>query len=76
MCYIIDFALVKFQHGTIGVSDKGKNKMLRQVRVPVWDDQRCKSVYDETRGYIVDETMMCAGLADGGKDSCQVGMHK
>lgn len=40
---------------------------LRKVSVPIQPDQKCQAAYP---GDITD-TMICAGLDEGGKDSCQ-----
>jgi secreted trypsin-like serine protease len=42
--------------------------LLNQVSVPVVDLDTCKQEY---AGNNVDETMMCGGFAQGGKDTCQ-----
>jgi secreted trypsin-like serine protease len=39
---------------------------LQKVKVPLVDQRTCSNAYDG----IVD-SMVCAGFADGGKDSCQ-----
>lgn len=39
---------------------------LQQVSVPIVENQTCETVYP---GYITDN-MLCAGYAEGGKDSC------
>jgi len=42
---------------------------LRQVVVPIVDHDTCKKEYAPLGK--VDDTMICAGLVNGGKDSCQ-----
>ncbi|KAK2570101.1 CUB and peptidase domain-containing protein 1 [Acropora cervicornis] len=42
-------------------------KVLMQVKVPVVSQSRCKSSY----GSSIHDSMICAGLDAGGKDSCQ-----
>lgn len=43
-------------------------KKLMEVEVPIWRNADCQDVYDQR---ILD-TVMCAGDAKGGPDSCQV----
>ena len=42
-------------------------KMLQKVDVPVVSDEECRVAY----GDQVQDSMICAGLKEGGKDSCQ-----
>merc|ERR1712150_89062 len=42
-------------------------KVLMQVNVPVVSQSTCKRAY----GSSIHDSMVCAGLARGGKDSCQ-----
>jgi uncharacterized repeat protein (TIGR01451 family) len=47
---------------------------LYKVTVPVVDRATCDQNYQDNAGYwpgSIDETMICAGLPEGGKDSCQ-----
>ncbi|KAK7794877.1 hypothetical protein R5R35_010569 [Gryllus longicercus] len=39
---------------------------LRVVSVPIWSEDNCKLAYDS-----ITPRMLCAGYADGGKDSCK-----
>lgn len=41
---------------------------LRAVDVPIMTDEKCREAYED----MIDESMICAGYAEGGKDSCQV----
>merc|ERR1711915_350945 len=41
---------------------------LRSVTVPIVSDQECRDAYGQND---VDDSMICAGLPEGGKDSCQ-----
>jgi secreted trypsin-like serine protease len=54
-----------------GSTQEGGNTVqrLRQVVVPIVDHQVCKREY-ALIGKL-DDTMICAGLTNGGKDSCQ-----
>jgi len=54
-----------------GSTREGGNtvKTLRQVVVPIVDHDVCKAEYASMGK--VDDTMICAGLTNGGKDSCQ-----
>ncbi len=47
---------------------------LRQVEIPFVSNATCKAAYDAIGGEwenVIDASMICAGLAVGGKDSCQ-----
>jgi len=44
--------------------------VLHKVAVPVVGDIACKEYYS-AGGYSVADSMICAGLPEGGKDSCQ-----
>merc|ERR1712228_937949 len=41
---------------------------LMDVTVPIVSDQECRDAYGQND---VDDSMICAGLPEGGKDSCQ-----
>lgn len=43
--------------------------ILMQVGVPVVNQDKCKQEYQSMQA--VDDTMICGGFQDGGKDSCQ-----
>ena len=43
-------------------------KILMQAEVPLYSDARCKQGYYYSS---IDESMLCAGLEEGGVDSCQ-----
>ena len=43
--------------------------VLMKVDVPVWSDEDCMAAYGDES---VVASMICAGLEEGGKDSCQV----
>ena len=42
--------------------------VLMKVTVPVVTDEECRDAYGESK---VEDSMICAGLTEGGKDSCQ-----
>lgn len=42
-------------------------KTLMQANVPLYSHARCKRIYSSS----LDESMLCAGLDEGGVDSCQ-----
>ncbi|KAJ1521906.1 hypothetical protein ONE63_002242 [Megalurothrips usitatus] len=47
---------------------------LQAVDIPVIDRAACANTYKHIEtGYLIDNTMFCAGFAAGGKDSCQKG---
>merc|ERR1712198_639945 len=41
---------------------------LRKVTVPIVSDAECRSAYGESE---IEDSMICAGVSSGGKDSCQ-----
>ncbi|RXG55453.1 Proclotting enzyme, partial [Armadillidium vulgare] len=43
------------------------SERLLEVVLPIWNQSECMAVYPENK---VTENMMCAGLREGGKDSC------
>merc|ERR1712212_42405 len=42
--------------------------VLRKVAVPIVSDEECRAAYGESD---IEDSMICAGLPEGGKDSCQ-----
>ncbi len=45
---------------------------LYQVEVPIYDDNACSEAYARIYGNnVIDDSMICAGLPEGGKDACQ-----
>ena len=56
-----NFCLV--QEGSATLPDN-----LKKVTVPVVSDEDCRKAYGEAE---VADSMICAGLPEGGKDSCQ-----
>lgn len=42
---------------------------LQDVEVPIVGNRKCNCLYGDN---AITENMMCAGLLEGGKDSCQV----
>jgi len=46
-------------------------KKLMQVVLPIVDHEVCKTEYAGFGGPKIDDTMICAGYKQGGKDSCQ-----
>jgi hypothetical protein len=55
--------------GVTDPANPGLSSELQQVDVPIVDDARCANAYGAV---LFDRrTMLCAGLAEGGKDSCQ-----
>ncbi|XP_055908011.1 venom protease [Eupeodes corollae] len=43
------------------------SKVLMEVSVPVWKQNVCEKLFVER----IDDTLLCAGAAEGGRDSCQ-----
>lgn len=51
------------EHGSIATN-------LQEVQVPIMSNRQCRTTgYGSSR---ITDNMLCAGLADGGRDSCQV----
>jgi len=44
--------------------------VLHKVTIPVIADEKCNEAYSSS-GYSIIDSMLCAGLPEGGKDSCQ-----
>jgi len=45
---------------------------LYQVEAPIYDDDACTADYQDIYGVdVIDDSMICAGLPEGGKDACQ-----
>ena len=45
---------------------------LQKVEVPIVSDADCRAAYGEEDVF---DSMICAGLDEGGKDSCQVSIY-
>jgi len=66
----------EYEEGTIctvtgwGTTSEGGSlaNKLQKVEVPVVSDANCRSSYGDEE---ITDSMICAGLAEGGKDSCQ-----
>lgn len=54
------------------VLDGPSSGTLREVQIPVVDQESCRNSYKNFRTVVVDDAVLCAGLARGGKDACQV----
>eukprot|EP00092_Neocalanus_flemingeri_P022811 GFUD01024735.1.p2 GENE.GFUD01024735.1~~GFUD01024735.1.p2 ORF type:complete len:279 (+),score=84.57 GFUD01024735.1:77-913(+) len=56
--------------GTLSEGGFGLPNVLHKVTVPVVSDEDCNKAY-QSGGASVADSMICAGLEQGGKDSCQ-----
>merc|ERR1711989_70494 len=56
--------------GTTSEGALGLPNVLHKVDVPVVSDEECNAAYGAA-GYAAADSMICAGLPEGGKDSCQ-----
>merc|ERR1712172_100957 len=56
--------------GTTSEGGLGLPNVLHKVTLPVVSDEDCNAAYGAA-GYAVEDSMICAGLAEGGSDSCQ-----
>ncbi|XP_054709106.1 trypsin-1-like [Uloborus diversus] len=43
------------------------SETLRAVDVPIMTDDECRKAYED----MIEDSMICAGYEEGGKDSCQ-----
>ncbi|GFT83460.1 proclotting enzyme [Nephila pilipes] len=53
--------------GTVSFGGKA-SAVLRQVTIPVWDNDDCDKVYSFER---INESFLCAGSPENGEDACQ-----
>ncbi|XP_026477687.1 venom protease-like [Ctenocephalides felis] len=44
---------------------------LQELQIPVVTNEQCKENYASFKAQIIDERVLCAGYANGGKDACQ-----
>merc|ERR1711953_1035624 len=56
--------------GTLSEGGFSLPNILHKVTVPVVSDADCNESYSSS-GYGIADSMICAGLPEGGKDSCQ-----
>lgn len=56
--------------GTLHEGDFNLPNVLHKVTLPIVSDEDCNNAYAQA-GYGTEESMICAGLPEGGKDSCQ-----
>uniref|UniRef100_A0A8C7YJT3 Peptidase S1 domain-containing protein n=1 Tax=Oryzias sinensis TaxID=183150 RepID=A0A8C7YJT3_9TELE len=61
-----DISLLKFLSSFFSSRSGSTASSLQEVSVPIVSNSQCSSSYSLT------SNMMCAGLTQGGKDSCQV----
>ncbi|CAG9759963.1 unnamed protein product [Ceutorhynchus assimilis] len=45
------------------------SSVLQKVKIPIIDNSQCEKVF--AKQSIIDDTIICAGYSEGGKDSCQ-----
>merc|ERR1719361_1763541 len=57
--------------GTLNEGGLGLPNVLHKVDVPVVSDEDCRASYEAGGVDSVADSMICAGLPEGGKDSCQ-----
>ncbi|KAG7213035.1 hypothetical protein KM043_002370 [Ampulex compressa] len=48
-----------------------RSLILQEVQLPVVNLQSCKNAYDKFKVTIIDDRVICAGFARGGKDACE-----
>merc|ERR1719244_936105 len=56
--------------GTLTEGEAELPNVLHKVDIPVINDDQCYGALTSL-GYMIVESMICAGLAEGGVDSCQ-----
>ncbi|XP_075384191.1 serine protease 30-like [Tenrec ecaudatus] len=68
---------VSFPTGTLcwvtgwgSTQERAPAATLQQVAVPLLDSEECERLYQQRKQFIQDD-MLCAGFAEGKKDSCQ-----
>lgn len=44
---------------------------LMEVQIPVVTNEDCQKAYSEFKTAVIDDRVLCAGFAEGGKDACQ-----
>ena len=54
------------------VSEGPNSNVLLEAQVPVVDTEQCEKSYRRVKNAVIDERVLCAGYAQGGKDACQV----
>merc|ERR1712046_96724 len=72
----IPYSMEEYDEGTIctvsgwGTTTEGGSlaRVLQKVDVPVVSDEHCRDSYGQSD---ITDSMICAGLDQGGKDSCQ-----
>lgn len=45
---------------------------LLQTQLPVRPQQECVRAFQNFKGNVIDDRVLCSGYSQGGKDSCQV----
>ncbi|XP_042150504.1 proclotting enzyme-like [Ixodes scapularis] len=45
------------------------SSVLREAQIPIWEEAECRKAYE--RHLPIEKTQLCAGDANGKKDSCQ-----
>ena len=58
--------------GVLASGSRKRPKVVHYVNVPVIGNDQCYDSY-EPEGLTITSQMICAGLKEGGKDTCQVG---
>jgi len=48
-----------------------RNTHLTEVQIPITNTTECKQLYKKNNT-VIDDTMICAGHPNGGKDACRV----
>lgn len=60
--------LIKFMYASDGPS----SSHLQELQIPVVEISQCKRAFQQFKTAIINEKVICAGYARGGKDACQV----
>lgn len=54
------------------VADGPSSSQLLQLQIPVVSQAQCKDAFKKFSTAHIDDHVLCAGYAQGGKDACQV----
>ena len=56
----------------LGRTGGPSSELLRQVQIPIFSPLSCRESYKGSVNYMIDDSVICAGSPEGGKDFCTV----